>query len=93
MRVLDDAEDIAKWIEDGSDPNAIAHFLHHRARRRAEGNQAFKTRGGIGYSPVSDGPMLASRGGGSIGIETQLITADVVANVEGLVEVRLETKD
>ena len=44
-------------------------------------------------TPIGDRTRLAARSAGSIGIESQLVTADAVADVKRLVKVRLNPED
>ena len=90
MRILNDSENIAKRIEDGGDPNPLAHFLHGGALFRPERNQSMECRLCIRDAPVGDGAAISAGSAGGIRIEPQLVSANVKPDVKGLIEVRLD---
>ena len=93
MRVLNDAENVSERVENRRNANAVPDLLHRRTLGSAERDEAVESCLRVRNTPIGDRTRVAARSARSIGIESQLVTADVVADVKRLVEVRLNPKD
>lgn len=93
MRILNDAEDIAEWVENSGNLDALANILNAGTLSRAERKQSLKRSLSIGDTPIDDSATRAQGRCGRIGIEAKLVTADAETDVERLVEVRRDTED
>ena len=86
MRVLDEADVIARRIPDGGDANSTADVLRWRDEYGSSRLRVRDCR-----LEVSDAPKCGCTPGtwrgGRTGIEAQLVPADVEAHVKGFVEV------
>ena len=87
MRILDDPEEIAERIEHGGDLMPPPTSWTPRCSRAAELQETGIRGLGVRHSPV--GRRSAGAGGAvrRIRIQTQLVAADVEADVEGLIEI------
>ena len=92
MWIFNNAEYVAERIENGGDADSFTDILNVCALGCAERQETFQRRLSIGYSPINDDTARAS-GRGWIGIETELVAADVEADIKRLVEVRLDAED
>ncbi len=92
MWVLDHPEGVAEGIGHGGDLDAVADILNGRARGGAEGEEAVEGGVGIVHTPVGNGAAGAGWCAARVGIETELVAADVKAHVERLVEVGLDAE-
>jgi len=93
VRVLNDAENVSERVENRRNANAVPDLLHRRTLGSAERDEAFESCLRVRNTPIGDRTRLTAGSAGSIGIESQLVTAHVVANVKRLVEVRLNPED
>ena len=93
MRVLNDAENVSERVENRRNANAVPDLLHRRTLGSAERDEAVESCLRVRNTPIGDRTRLTAGSAGSIGIESQLVTAHVVANVKRLVEVRLNPED
>src|SRR5436190_18719581 len=93
MRILDDPKDIAERIEHRRDADPLAHFLDTRSLRGPERNEPAESSLCLGHAPIGHRPTLAAGCTGDIRIEPQLITANIEAHIEWLIEVRLDPED
>src|SRR4051812_13723842 len=84
VRVLDDADDLARGRREGPEPDALADLVDLGPHLGAELQQPPRRRVGVGHAPVRRRAVL-DRG---VADEAELVAADLEAGVEGLVEVR-----
>ena len=92
MWIFNDSENIPERVENGGYANSFANILNVRALGGAEREQTFQRGIGIGDAPVNN-HAARTCGRGWIGIETELVTANIEPNVKRLVEVRLNSED
>ena len=93
MRVLNDAENVSERVENRRNANAVSDLLHRRTLGSAERDEAFESCLRVRNTPIGDRTRLTARSARSIGIKSQFATADAVADVKRLVEVRLNPED
>ena len=87
VRILDDAKDTDGNV-DGRHANAVTNVSYGFANRRAACNELSERAVGIADSPVRDGPEIDIGGR----MESQLVPADLVSDIEGLVKVGLDAE-
>src|SRR6267378_3309036 len=90
MRVLDEPHQISKRIGDRRDPNSLADILNGRLEGRALANKVLDRFFDVWDTPVCDRAPRTRPDSFGIRIETELVATDVEANVERLIEVRLD---
>lgn len=86
MRVLDDPEDVTPGVFHRRHDNTAPDVVGLRVPSRAQPQGPLVRRGGVTHAPVRD-DAFAPGHPGRIGVEPQLVAADVEADVERLVEV------
>ena len=92
VRIFNQSKDVAERIENGGHANSFANILNVRALGGTERKQTFQRCIGIGDAPVNN-YSARTCGRGWIGIETELVTVNVKANVKRLVEVWFDSED
>src|SRR5215510_13759575 len=90
MRILNDADHVSEWVCHTGNANAFANILHWAMRRRAQLKKAVARGLAIGHFPITCYATRADGDAGHIRIKTKLVAANVEANIERLIEIRLD---
>src|ERR1700752_790840 len=93
MRVLDDADHVPERIFDRRYFDSAANILHRLMHSRAHRRNSLKGGGAIFNTPIRDGAnsLFSARTFGRL--QAQLVTGNIKADVERLVEIRLNAED
>ena len=70
-------------------PDAATDILNRRTEQRTDALKVLDRSNDVGDAPVGDGPARTGTGDAVVGVQAELVAADIEADIERLVEVRL----
>src|SRR5213595_1024407 len=92
VRVFNESDEIPEWISYGRHTNSLPDVLNGRLEARAGARKMLDRFLGIAHAPVGDRPSRPGFRTFRIGIQPKLEATNVEADIEWLVEVRLDAE-